>query len=340
MHAVEPTLFEFLSDTSSSSLIIAILINLGAKVAANETILKREFNEKGKHIVIPPNVKDKKYVLSDEIIKERYGEKILHFKQVLEGELKPKNLTLFYSNIESLEINYDYKNKKSRWGTVTLGEYDMGKNSINIYQDNEFNLYHELIHMSSRLNSSFIGFYQSQTQIGKGINEGYTQLLCERYFNEQDESYKIYGIEKHIASNLEKIVGKEKMEDLYFSANLYGLYKEIEKYASKEDILKFFHSLDLVNSFARKSMLSITKEARLDKCIKYIYLLLAKMWIKKCQMNYEMGSMTPFDYLVEIDIYLSELNVLAFNKYRTFNTKTLKELYNECTIPTNHVLKF
>lgn len=73
MHAVEPTLFEFLSDTSSSSLIIAILINLGAKVAANETILKREFNEKGKHIVIPPNVKDKKYVLSDEIIKERYG---------------------------------------------------------------------------------------------------------------------------------------------------------------------------------------------------------------------------------------------------------------------------
>lgn len=329
MHAADPTLIDILGNVDYSMLVIAVLTNLGTKVVVNEIYLSRKFNSKTKDIIKTPKVKAQTDILEDDEILKRYGEKVLHFKNVLKGELKPKNLTLFYNNIETLEINLNVDKKNVN--KLVVANYKIDTNSINIYEDDKHNLYHELLHMSSRLDASFNGFYQSNNNIGKGINEGYTEILCDRYFGKSEES-KSYVIEKHIASNLEKIVGQEKMEDYYFTSDLYSLSKELELYLSKEEVTSFFQSLDFVNYFIRRAIFSVTIKNKLDRSIKNIYYLLAKMWMLKCKKDYESGSINIFVYLIVTKKYVSELNVLISNRYQSFNSKTLKKLYDECGI--------
>lgn len=70
------------------------------------------------------------------------------------------------------------------------------------------NLYHELLHMSS-------------TILDKEKNIAFSGF-----------------------SQIEEIITKEKMTNLYFNANLYELTRELQKYNTKENIEKFFEDLD------------------------------------------------------------------------------------------------
>ena len=97
--------------------------------------------------------------------------------------------------------------------------------------------------------------------IGLGLNEGYTELIANRYFSNQrtsrllknnyDYKYDLneeYPLQVLIASKLEEIVGKTKMESLYLTANLHGLIKELEQYTSREQIDKFLSNMDFLHS--------------------------------------------------------------------------------------------
>ena len=99
-------------------------------------------------------------------------------------------------------------------------------------------IFHELFHISSfRKNEEFytLGFHfrkkdNSLVNCGRGINEGYTELLTHRYTDYSSSSSVPYQINEEIARLVEMIVGQDEMEKLYFSANLDGL---IEKLGSK-----------------------------------------------------------------------------------------------------------
>lgn len=67
--------------------------------------------------------------------------------------------------------------------------------------------YHELLHLASLKNNK---------EIYTPFNEGYTQLLEERYFKTASKSYFLEVKAMHI---VELIIGKDELEKLYFSGN-------------------------------------------------------------------------------------------------------------------------
>ena len=55
-------------------------------------------------------------------------------------------------------------------------------------------------------------------------------------------------LETLVASKIEEVVTKNKMEIMYFDANLNGLINELLKYSNEETIITFIHSLDFLST--------------------------------------------------------------------------------------------
>ena len=91
------------------------------------------------------------------------------------------------------------------FGRTASGTYSVSKNIIRVYNNNELDcLFHELFHMSSTVvdkerNLIFTGFSQFSKKknyfIGKGITEGYTQLLTERCFGDTHKIRQTYIVQ-------------------------------------------------------------------------------------------------------------------------------------------------
>ncbi len=115
----------------------------------------------------------------------------------------------------------------------TSGNYDVEKNAVSVSENvADIGIYHELFHMSSSVvkeKKKYSGFHQTdfKTNLGREINEGYTELLTNRYFPSLNLSSIAYQYEAFVAERLEQIVGREKMQSLYLNANLKGLIDEL-----------------------------------------------------------------------------------------------------------------
>lgn len=135
------------------------------------------------------------------------------------------------------------------------GKYQTKKNIIIIDindEESQLSIFHELFHMAStnrmitdRIQTGF-SVIKNGVDTGKGLNEGYTDLLAHRYFGHT--GYRIgYPLEYQYAYALERIVGQKKMENWYMSANPALLVRELEKYDSTDNILYFIKLLDNIN---------------------------------------------------------------------------------------------
>ena len=107
--------------------------------------------------------------------------------------------------------------------------------------------YHELFHLITTKvddeSTARIGLQKND--FGMGINEGYTELLTKRYFGYlSNKDYEAYGHFIWFSNMLEEIVGKEKMEKLYFDMDLEGLINELMKYIPKNDAYLFIDNID------------------------------------------------------------------------------------------------
>lgn len=135
-------------------------------------------------------------------------------------------------------------------------------------------IFHELLHMSSAYlgkNKNAIGFQQyvhmtaNTEHYGHSLNEGYTELLTKRYFNRRgNDRVEYYDEEQKIALKIEKIVGREKMIELYFKADLYGVVEELDKRGL--DGLDIIHRADLASYFDDKKKIAALHED-LDRVI-------------------------------------------------------------------------
>ena len=198
-----------------------------------EVLLKPELERISEDI----NYNDIKYLyLSDEII---------NFIKVLKDNFSDSDLTNFYNNISYLDVIIDdpfgeYKNS-----------YDPVNNLIYLESDKaESSIYHELFHAASTCykdDNVYCGFAQwnDKIKIGVGLTEGYTQLLRERYFGEEEFKHG-YAEEVKIVNLLELIVGKKQMGKLYLNSDLKGLINELSNYNSIEEIMNFIYSLDYI----------------------------------------------------------------------------------------------
>lgn len=218
-------------------------------------------------ILKTPNIEKKKYKkfkTDDKVLEEIIG----NFTYVLERELLNENLVLFYNNLSTLKVDNkialdsikSYIFKKN----IVVGYYFIEENIISVlpfgkrkYLNVSIEEYiailcHELLHLGSTIIDKikkivFSGFCQiiDDTQIGMALDDAYTEMLAYRYFNLNYE-YMAYDYEIIITALIEEIIGKDKMTNYYFNANLYGLVKELEKYNNRESIIKFLDDFDLI----------------------------------------------------------------------------------------------
>ena len=192
------------------------------------------------------------------VIKDGSLSDVIHtFVDTLVANFDEDELATFYNNIKTLAIeitDFDETIRKRKYESShkTLAYYKIATNTIYILDtSNTGILYHELFHVSTARRvgtTSFNGFCQTNLLtsecIGEGINEGYTQLMAERYF--KDSSVGNYNVLVYLVELLELIIGKDKMEHYYMTSDLYSLVNELKKYAAYEDICKFLSYLDYI----------------------------------------------------------------------------------------------
>lgn len=171
-----------------------------------------------------------------------YTEAYNNFKNVLESNFDSSDLHNFYYNSEWVIVHKFISNPF----TYTTGYYDSEKNKLKYKKES---LYHEFFHLASsntEIKPSYCGFHINKDDkgIGYALNEGYTDLLTERYFNEDIENS--YYEEAQFARSLERIIGKKKMEKLYLNADIIGLINELKKYYNLEEIEQFLINMDVI----------------------------------------------------------------------------------------------
>ena len=187
-----------------------------------------------------------KNIEKEEIINKTFGKDMWHFLEVAKDNFSEEELNNLYKNISSLKI-------KEHLLCEHRGYYSPASNKIVLKKDEDDSLYHELFHMASFNDKCFGGFFQYEGNycIGRGLNEGYTDLLTMRYFPIRDYESS-YSLEVNIVKALEMMVGKDLMTELYLTADLKGLIHNLQKINSNQSIMRFINDVDFLNKY-RKS---------------------------------------------------------------------------------------
>ena len=187
----------------------------------------------------------------DKIKKLDYGDFILNFIDEIEKCFPNVDYGNLINNINDLKVKKTINKSCGGFYEPTNNTLCYNKKFMSI--NSKEILYHELLHVASTFFQDgmiYSGFSQANVKTkdfyGRGINEGYTQLLVQRIY--MPYTYiDAYQYEIKIAQGIERIVGQEKMQDLYFKSDLPGLVEELRKYANKIDIIRFINEVDFMN---------------------------------------------------------------------------------------------
>lgn len=181
---------------------------------------------------------------SNKEIKREFFEKLKYFLLTLTEKCPSFNLEQFQNNFKKIQFKL-YKDSNNNSSVIFL------RKKCKLY--NLDSMCHELLHLASiRVVGSveYCGlsesYYEYGDSFGVGLNEGYTQLLKERYFG-KDKSI-VYPLEIQIASIVEKIVGKDIMENCFFQADLKNLCNILKKYNLENNIRYFLNNLDKLHN--------------------------------------------------------------------------------------------
>jgi len=249
----------------------------------NKYILQKRKELNGKYIFETPkaSLENKEIIIPE--LEENIKNTIKTFVNIITAYLPKESLISLSNNLKLLTV--DNKLKKYNLKTnllsclfnynITSGYYMINHNHIHLMSKFEFYLYqliihyrnscsyeecikntlfHELLHVSSSKNNKdilFCGFSQrslrEQYTIGSAINEGYTELLNEEFFNNNTYESASYEYEKIIAKTIQVIIGETNMNKYYFDADLLGLINELSKYSDIYKVVEFIVNLDLIH---------------------------------------------------------------------------------------------
>ncbi len=246
-------------------------MNLKSPFVIEDTPYQEKINGIGLNVNLPPMVRN--------------------VTSKIERSFSKDKLNTFYHNVHTLRVTDDVKKlsvAERRKGIRLMGVYLPMENAISIDETcvNEKIVAHELLHMSSckrRRNKYFQGFCQGNknNNVGDGLNEGYTEVLTRRYFDNGNFSKGAYTTEQFFALCVEKLVGRDKMEKYYFDADLKGLMRELQNYYSDREIESFIVGLD--NIFNYKS--TRNKELRVEEIVRNSYVEVASFAHKALLIN-------------------------------------------------------
>lgn len=186
----------------------------------------------------------------------------------LDEILDRRNKTYLRKNIRNLKLGnlskYEFKDPN--------GAYNPASNKIELGQiEDRSELDHELLRIASTtkvFGHVFSGFSQSTffSNVGKGLNTGYTQVLNSRYFDHKPNN-EFYP-ERLFARCIEKMVGKDNMENYYFMGELSFLIEDLEPYMKENDVEALIISLDIINKYGHKEK----KSKRQEELVKKAYI--------------------------------------------------------------------
>jgi len=260
----------------------------------------------------------------DHILKEKidYSKLDKEFIQIIEL------IDNFRTTLKSINPNYDFYNLDNNLQDLIVtvyynyqkdhfrAAYDFISNEININSKCiQSDLYHELFHLaSSKRNETGFMICDKKDCHNFGLNEGYTDLLAQRYFNEES----FYNNEKNIAYLLEKIVTNKKMEELYYNADTDGLISELENYTSKNDIFAFMTNLDYISSFNR------SEQEILYPIFYDVYSFLIKAYYNKETNLFIKNLIDEKNFIYDLSSY-----VTLMRQYNLLNNLDIRTIINE-----------
>lgn len=307
--------------------------------ALNTYNLHREYKPKNiKKINIPPELTMEYSQASiNSLVSTKLIEALKIFTQGMIKFFPQEDLINFYNNVNTLKIsNSTFKLKNFILRTSTAGTYDTKKNKITVDENNcSTTIFHELLHMASSTFTNGIrysGFNQASIKkglnIGNGLNEGYTELLCRRYFAENTEVTNAYEYQVFTTERLEKIVGKEKMQSLYLNANLPGLIDELKQYSTEEEIMEFIASTDFVLEHLDNKKFKMFEKGMITNSLKNINKFLIKTYSNQLLEKYNKSEINSEQLIEDLAKYVSSLATSVGTGKRKYNVLSNEDLNN------------
>ena len=259
--------------------------------------------------------------------KEPYAEVIDNFVSTMKEKLPEESLNAMYHNLKTLKIG---QVNNPIYSFFFGGTYYFGINGITLGNRNRGSATttHELLHMSSAIigkNNMAGGFMAGY--VGRSLNEGYTEVLNNRLFGHPITKNPLYNTYARFASIIEDIIGKDTMTNMYFSADLKGLFEQLSSYSSKEKTSVFLKDLDSLYQFNGIGFNLSSK--RLDRMINYltdISLNYVNTSIKNGTLTSEDAKLflqTHREKVTSINTYINQLTNRNGKSSTTQNNNTL-----------------
>lgn len=321
-------------------------LDIALAILANKTINRYQ-------LIRDNRVEKCKFIQTPEYLKTTRKENLEAMPKELENivyealtrlsfDISPESMEIIKKNLTSLTDNSNYINSIKQYCISAAGMYNLNKHTISINKFITFFnkeslkqieilkrqiLSHELMHAASSHkygNKRISGFYFSSKNhllkkitIGIGINEGYTDLISQRYFCKEKNRKVGYSYHRVISEIIENIVGKQKMINLYFHGDLNSLIEELAKYSSREKAEQVITDLDSVLKIIRtpKLVVPIGKEDLLKTCLNRINLFLYNAFNNKTK-NY-----TSLEYLKESKKFIELFSNIEKEESKMFGNK-------------------
>ena len=260
------------------------------------------------------------------------------FKEVISKNINRKYLSNFYRNLNSLIITNDDIKKEKKQVLEVKGCYTFFENKITLSQKSKKDtIFHELFHVATttyKNNNLYSGFNQcffykgKWVNIAEGINEGYTQVLTERYFPSKKENRSSYPFEKEVMLHIENIIGRKELEELYFTNYLNWLINELKQSTDNEnDIDEIILKTDYINRNLYNKM-SIKELITTQKYINDVSLLLIKLKVNKLINEVYYDDKDENEFNNELISYIKSLSKsikVKHNKFYFLNLKQTEE---------------
>ena len=313
---------EFLRVLSDPAVLIPLSSILGATATAyvttntikNYKIIKD--NKDKKISFLPSHIVDECKEVNTSRFSGDIKDTIEEFYSKLSNKVDDKLLINFRNNLESLKIN------KGKTNHFFIGGYYCASNNSIIYTKNKKHLlFHELLHMASshrEKNVLYTGFeqYTGGVSVGDGFNEGYTELLTNRFFNKNKFDNKgiifmdIYNYLVRVMRVVEDVVGKDKMIEYYFKSDMPSLCNDLLKYINESDLRLLFANTDYLVECFKHLQGGITHNFNMDK-FDSVNQILISMYTNKLKQNNELTkenldrlyNMLPKTYISELTIF-------------------------------------
>lgn len=255
---------------------------------------------------------------------------VMHFIQTLEEKLPHCDLSNFYKNIKTLKIEHKSESERERG---VPGERDGWHNIVTLYtkeccdKDQKSITAHELLHVASSKKGKIIhnsGFKKTiklinhlfrkklYLAVGKGLNEGYTELLTKRLFNYfTPQRRDIYDIEQFLAYGIEQIVGQKEMEKAYFDNDLEGVVDNLAQDIGEENANNLIIKIDEILRIRKKSQSFETAE----KLAREVRVDIANILLTRVKRKHEAGELSEEELVkrvYDLELYINEFAVYSF----------------------------